>query len=93
MTKKISTKSLYPETVNYSEMSFCSKEHFQVIKGIAILMIMVAHAGNNSGVTWFTPLGGIGVALFLFCSGYGIYYSLMKNRGGVLEKTIYQCLY
>lgn len=67
---------------------FCSKQHFQILKGIAILVVMIGHCGNNSGVTWFTPLGGIGVAIFLFCSGYGIECSLSANRGGVLEEEI-----
>lgn len=66
--------------------SFCDKQHFLFIKGIAILCVMISHAGNNSGYTWFTPLGGIGVALFLFCSGFGIWLSLEKTSGGgVLE--------
>lgn len=49
-----------------------SKEHFQYMKGIAILIVIIGHVGNFSGKTWFTPLGGIGVAMFLFCSGYGV---------------------
>lgn len=58
---------------------FCGKEHFLYIKGIAILAIMLSHIGNFSGKTWFTPLGGIGVAIFLACSGYGLTKSYEKN--------------
>lgn len=56
-----------------------SKEHFQYAKGIAILAVIVSHIGNYSGKTWFTPLGGIGVALFLFCSGYGLMVSFYQK--------------
>lgn len=54
------------------ENLLCSKQHFLYLKGIAILFVVIGHIGNYSGKTWFTPLGGIGVAIFLFCSGYGL---------------------
>lgn len=63
----------------HSEINSMSKEHFQYLKGLAILAVMVGHIGNFSGKTWFTPLGGIGVALFLFCSGFGLTKSYQKN--------------
>ena len=53
-------------------MQFLSREHFGVLKGLAIVAVLISHVGGYSGVTWFTPLGGIGVAIFLFCSGYGL---------------------
>lgn len=62
-----------------SEMKAMSKEHFQYLKGLAILAVMIGHIGNFSGKTWFTPLGGIGVAIFLFCSGFGLTKSYQKN--------------
>ena len=65
-----------------TNLSFCDKNHFEILKGIAIVLVITCHMMGNSGVAWFTPLGGIGVAIFLFCSGYGVYYSLYKNRGG-----------
>lgn len=64
----------------FSKDYFCSKEHFQYLKGIAILAVIIGHIGNYSGKTWFTPLGGIGVAIFLFCSGYGLMTSY-RNKG------------
>lgn len=70
------------------KVDFCSKSHFEVLKGIAILAVLISHAGNFSGKTWFTPLGGIGVALFLFCSGYGTYCTL-SSGGRLLEKAYY----
>ena len=57
------------------------KNHFLILKAIAILAIVFGHVGNFSGKTWFTPLGGFGVAIFLFCSGYGL--SVSAKNGGV----------
>lgn len=50
------------------------------IKGIAIFIIILSHIGGNLRVRFFTPLGGIGVALFLFLSGYGLSKSYAKNQ-------------
>ncbi len=61
-------------------MDYLSHKHFEILKGIAIIAVLICHIGGYSGKTWFTPLGGIGVALFLFCSGYGLYCSY-KNSG------------
>lgn len=65
--------------MNSSSFQLCSREHFQYLKGISILAILIGHIGNSSGKTWFTPLGGIGVAIFLFCSGYGLTKSYQKS--------------
>lgn len=56
-----------------------SKEHFLYLKAIAILAVIVGHVGNFTEKTWFTPLGGIGVAIFLFCSGFGLSESYQKQ--------------
>lgn len=61
-------------------VKFLDKNHFLILKAIAIIAIIVGHIGNFTGKTWFTPLGGFGVAIFLFCSGYGLTVSA-KNRG------------
>lgn len=50
-----------------------------VVKGIAILLILVSHTASTMGTVAFTPCGGIGVALFLICSGYGLMESWKKN--------------
>ena len=42
------------------------------IKGLAIFIIILSHISGNLGIRFLTPLGGIGVALFLFLSGYGL---------------------
>lgn len=62
-----------------SKMKAFSKKQFQYLKGIAIFAVIISHIGNFSGKTWFTPLGGIGVALFLFCSGYGLLTSYYQK--------------
>ncbi|MBA4374501.1 MAG: hypothetical protein C0402_16750 [Thermodesulfovibrio sp.] len=46
--------------------------------GVAILMILISHLGNFSGVRYFTPLAPLGVSLFLICSGYGLSESFNK---------------
>lgn len=43
-----------------------------VIKGIAILCVIVAHFSADCGITIFSILGPVGVWLFLFISGYGL---------------------
>lgn len=49
------------------------------LRGIAIILITLGHcAGDFTRV--LTPLGGIGVAIFLILSGFGLNESL-KNRG------------
>lgn len=40
---------------------------------------MIAHISGTMHTNIFTPLGGIGVALFLFLSGYGINESYKRN--------------
>lgn len=51
-----------------------------VLKGIAILMVVIGHIGQAiPGLRVFTPLGAIGVGIFLLCSGYGIEKSVAKN--------------
>ncbi len=50
------------------------------IRGIAILIIVLMHSSCNLGMRVFTPCGGIGVALFLILSGYGLSESFKKKR-------------
>ena len=61
------------------EVEFMSKDHTSMIKGIAILMVILNHMGGKFGIRYLTPLGGIGVAMFLICSGYGLVISYKKN--------------
>lgn len=50
------------------------------LRGIAILIIMIGHVGvSGFDCRLFNPFGGIGVAMFLFLSGYGLTESYKKN--------------
>lgn len=55
-----------------------SRVYTTILKGVAIILVLICHfSGNMSRV--FTPLGGIGVAMFLVLSGYGLNESYKKN--------------
>lgn len=56
------------------------RDYTTSLRGVAILIIMLAHC-CGSFFRYFTPLGGIGVAMFLILSGYGLNESY-KNGGG-----------
>lgn len=49
-----------------------------LLKGIAIIMIMISHTSSQF-TRAFTPFGGIGVAIFLILSGYGLNESFKRN--------------
>lgn len=55
------------------------KDYTTAVKGFAILCVILSHVANFWSVRWFTPLGGIGVAMFLIMSGYGLTVSYQKN--------------
>lgn len=60
-------------------MELISRRETQILKGIAILMVIVEHIGQAFHIGVVNPLGPIGVFLFLFLSGYGITCSYYKN--------------
>lgn len=64
---------------------YCNREMTNIYKGIAILLVILCHFMGTfgRGITIFTPLGGIGVAIFLLLSGYGLNesWSAKANRG------------
>ena len=75
-----------PGKANASEITDITNEKSILIKGIAIILLMWHHlfaCGNYDG--WISAIGGIVfivgesglicLALFLFCSGYGLYRS------------------
>ena len=49
------------------------------IKGFSILTVVWAHSGAKLSVGGIQFIAGIGVALFLMCSGYGLESSYEKN--------------
>lgn len=42
------------------------------LRGVAILLVFQSHVCSTMGTVIFTPLGGTGVALFLFLSDYDL---------------------
>ena len=63
-----------PTTFNWMDRSFTT-----AIKGFSILTIVWAHSGARCGVGGIQFIAGIGVSLFLMCSGYGLEMSYKKN--------------
>jgi len=55
------------------------REYTSAIKGFSILTVVWVHSGaalSIGGIQW---IGGIGIALFLICSGYGLDISYKKS--------------
>lgn len=61
------------------DCSFMSIDITNILRGVAILLVILMHASCGAGQRMFTPLGGIGVALFLILSGYGLTISYKRN--------------
>lgn len=55
-------------------------EYTNILRGLAIMMIMVGHISGTMGTVVLSPFGGTGVALFLFISGFGINESWKKSK-------------
>ena len=49
------------------------------VKGVAIFTVVCSHSGARLGVGKIQFIAGIGVSLFLICSGYGLEISYEKN--------------
>ena len=60
-------------------LEFMSRNFTMAIKGFAILTVVWAHAGASLGVGRIQFIAGVGVCLFLICSGYGLEMSWQKN--------------
>lgn len=55
------------------------RSYTTAIKGFSILTVVWAHSGARLSVGGIQFIAGIGVALFLICSGYGLEISYEKN--------------
>ena len=55
------------------------RNYTTAIKGFSILTVVWAHSGARLSVGGIQFIAGIGVALFLICSGYGLEISYEKN--------------
>ena len=67
------------------EYMFMDRQCTDIMKGFAILCIVMCHMMGTfgGGIVYFTPLGGIGVSIFLILSAYGLNESW--SRGGVFR--------
>lgn len=73
------TNFIFVKKGNIPNISFMSRNYTTNLKGIAILTIIWGHVGARLGVGGIQFIAGIGVTLFLICSGYGIMYSYMAK--------------
>lgn len=64
-----------------AQQSILPRELSTILKGIAILLVFVCHLGGRFPVLTrlATPLGGIGVSIFLILSLYGLEKSYQKH--------------
>ena len=62
---------------------YFGRTNTKVMKGVALLAVMLCHLMGKfgGGTTLFTPLGGIGVSIFLMLSAYGLNESF--TGGGI----------
>lgn len=59
-------------------MNLFTRNNTTIIKAIAILCVFFCHLGNQF-TQFTTPLGGIGVSMFLIISGYGLEKSFLSK--------------
>lgn len=68
---------------------YISREDTLIFKGIAILLVLICHIVGVFGIRYATPLGGIGVSIFLLLSGYGLNESYkLKGLKGFIRKRV-----
>ena len=76
-----------------SYIEWMIRDYTNALKGFAILTVVWAHAGAWSGVEGIQFIAGIGVTLFLICSGYGLQISLEKNGlRGFWKKRLFRVI-
>lgn len=63
-----------------SSFDFMDINHTTLLKGFAILTVLWSHIGGELGVNYIQTIAGIGVSIFIICSGYGLTESY-KKRG------------
>ena len=68
---------------------FLDRTYTDTLRGIAIIFVILMHSSCDVAMRVFTPLGGVGVAIFLILSGYGLTLSYKKSGlKGFLQKKI-----
>lgn len=70
------------------------RNYTTAIKGFSILTVVWAHSGARLSTEGIQFIAGIGVALFLMCSGYGLEISYEKNglKGFWRKRLLGVCL-
>lgn len=61
------------------EIQWLDRKYTNVLKGLSILTVMWAHGGAKVDIGGIQFVAGIGVAIFLIISGYGLESSYRKN--------------
>lgn len=76
------------------DFKFMSVQHTNICRAVAAIIIILQHVSGGFGIRYLTPLGGIGVAIFLILSGYGLNesYKKKKARGGDWKSKIIRVL-
>lgn len=70
-------------------ITILNRKYTETLRGISILFVILMHSSCDAGMRVFTPLGGIGVAIFLILSGYGLTLSYQKTGlNGFIRKKI-----
>lgn len=62
-----------------NDIIFMDRRYTDRLRGVAAVLVVISHVSGLTGTRVATPLGGIGVAIFLICSGYGMYHSYIKR--------------
>lgn len=71
----------------------CNRYQTEALRGIAIIMVIISHYSLAMGIPFLGFLGGVGVALFLFLSGYGLNESYKKNGlNKYFSKKVYRVM-
>lgn len=81
-------------TKRQEKFQWMDRSYTTAIKGFSILTVVWAHSGAKLEVGGIQFIAGIGVALFLICSGYGLEISYEKNglRGFWKKRLLGVCL-
>ncbi len=76
------------------EYQWMDRNYTTAIKGFSILTVVWAHSGAGLSVGGIQFIAGIGVTLFLMCSGYGLEVSYEKNglKGFWRKRLLGVCL-
>lgn len=75
------------ENKQTADFKFMSVQHTNICRAVAAIIIILQHVAGGFGIRYLTPLGGIGVAIFLILSGYDLNESYKKKKSGGDWKT------